>query len=126
MFYLFATILLNTFIYVLFKFFTKYRINSLNAIVFNYWTCVITGCLFYGDMPVSTSSLAEPWVGWAVANGFIFIGLFNLMSYCTRHYGVTTTTIANKLSLVIPVVISMILYNEQASVLKIGGILLAI
>lgn len=126
MFFLLATILTNTIIYLVFKSFTKFGVNSPNAVVFNYWTCVVTGSLYYGSFPVSTYSASEPWFGWAVANGFIFIALFNLMSYCTRKFGVTITTVANKLSLVIPVLFSFLLYNEEASMLKIAGIMLAI
>jgi drug/metabolite transporter (DMT)-like permease len=48
------------------------------------------------------------------------------MSYCTRQYGVTAATVPNKLSLVIPVLFSIALYNEEVSMLKIGGVLLAI
>lgn len=126
MFYLIATILLNTIIYIIFSFFTKLRINSLNAIVFNYWVCVITGSVFYGSFPVGAASASQSWFLWAVINGFIFIGLFRLMSYCTSNYGITTTTIANKLSLVIPVLFSVFLYHEHATWVKILGILIAI
>lgn len=126
MFYLVATVILNTLIYIIFSFFTKFRINSLNAIVFNYWTCVVTGCVFYGSMPLGASSITEPWFTWSVINGLIFIGMFNLMSYCTRQYGITITTISNKLSLVIPVVFSIFLYNEPATFLKILGVIIAL
>lgn len=126
MFYLFATILLNVFIFLIFKIFPKYKVTSLYAIVFNYWTCVVTGSLFYGSFPVSEHSPDYSWFWWALFNGGYFISLFNLMSYCTRRYGVTAATVPNKLSLVIPVLFSIALYNEEVSVLKIGGVLLAI
>jgi uncharacterized membrane protein len=57
--------------------------------------------------------------------GSIFLPLFVLMAYCTKVDGITTMTIANKLSLVIPVLFSVLLYHEQLSALKIAGILMA-
>lgn len=126
MFYLFATILLNVLIFVIFKLYPKYGVNSVYAIVFNYWTCVITGSLFYGSFPVGVNSIQYPWFWWSVMNGLLFIALFNLMSYSTRRYGVTTTTVANKLSLVIPVLFSIAVYREEVPLLKIAGILLAV
>ena len=57
--------------------------------------------------------------------GGMLISLFNLIAYCTKKEGITTTTVANKLSLVIPVVFSLWLYNEQLTVIKLLGIILA-
>ena len=125
MFYLIATILCNAILTVIFKLFEKFGVNTLQAIVFNYWTCVITGSIFLGSFPISAASTSEPWLPWALLAGAGFIGLFNLLGYCTQKDGITTTTVANKISLVIPVLFSVLLYGETATWLKIIGILLA-
>lgn len=125
MFYLLATILLNTVLFVFFKVFPRYKIDTLQAIVVNYWTCVVTGSVFMGAFPVGVHSIHYAWLPWALLMGGLFISIFNLLGYSTIKDGITTTTIANKLSLVIPVLFSLFLYSEKMTVLKGIGIALA-
>ncbi|OSZ78041.1 hypothetical protein CAP35_07170 [Chitinophagaceae bacterium IBVUCB1] len=126
MIYLLLTILLNAVLFILFKLFPAYRINTLQAIVVNYITCVVTGCLFLGEMPVTINSPSQAWFPWALAMGCMYIGLFNFIAYCTSTYGVGTASVANKLSLVIPVAASIWLYDERLSVINIIGIIIAL
>lgn len=125
MFYLIATILLNTLLSAILKILPRYNINALQSIVVNYWVCVITGSLFIGSFPIAATSVGQPWFPWSLLMGAGFIFVFNLLAYSTKMEGVTTATIANKLSLVIPVVASILLYNDYMSGSKIAGILLA-
>lgn len=126
MFYLVAVVCLNVLLFTLFKLFPKYSVNTLQAIVVNYWVCVATGSIYLGSFPVSANSINEPWWGWVLFLGLLFISMFNLLAYSTKQEGITTTIISNKLSLVIPVVISIILYSESVTWLKVIGVLLAI
>lgn len=125
MFYLVATILLNTVLFVFFKVFPKYKVDTLQAIVVNYWTCVVTGSIFMGGFPIGANSIQYTWLPWALLMGGLFISIFNLLGYSTVKDGITTTTIANKLSLVIPVLFSLFLYSEKMNWLKGIGIALA-
>ncbi len=125
MFYLIATILLNVLISVLFKLFPKYKIDTLQAIVANYCVCVVTGCIAIGHIPFSGATLRADWLPWGLLMGCAFIAIFNMLAYSTRVDGITTTIIASKLSLVIPVVFSLIVYKEHTTIAKIIGVLLA-
>jgi drug/metabolite transporter (DMT)-like permease len=125
MIYLFATILLNVGLAVLFKLFPRFSIDTLQAIVVNYIVCVITGCFFLGNFPIQTNSIQQEWAPWAILMGVCFFSLFFLIGFCTKKEGITTTTIANKLSLVISVAFSIVLYGEQISMMKIAGVLIA-
>lgn len=125
MIYLIATILLNTFLFALFKLFPKFKVDGLQAIVVNYFVCVITGSFFLGKFPVSSQSVQQPWFIWSLVMGALFIALFNLIAWRTKEDGMTTTTIANKLSLVIPVLFSVWLYDEHIGPLKWMGVALA-
>lgn len=124
--YLVAVILLNTLIFTLFKLFPRYGIDALQAITVNYSVCVITGVVVSGNNPFQINTLGEPWLSSALILGVLLIVLFNLLSYSTKVEGVTVTTITNKLSIVIPVIFSYILYNEEIGPLKIAGIILAV
>lgn len=116
---------MNVAISAILKLFGKYDINSLQAIVVNYCVCVVTGCIFTGNIPFNQTTLHAPWLPWTLLMGVSFISIFNLMAHCTHTNGITTMVLANKLSLVIPVIAALIMYHEDASAVKIIGILLA-
>src|ERR1043165_1447223 len=98
MLYLLLAILLTAYLIVAFKIFERYKVDSLQAIVANYWICVATGSVFVGHFPIGTGSFTQPWIYWSMLMGVAFISIFNLIAYCTKEDGITTTTIANKLS----------------------------
>jgi drug/metabolite transporter (DMT)-like permease len=125
MIYLLLTVLLNALLAVIFKLFDRFKVDNLQAIVINYWVCVTTGSLFLGDFPICAESIAQPWCPLALLMGAGFILVFNLFAFCTKTEGITTATIANKLSLVIPVLFSVFLYSEKLSLIHILGILIA-
>jgi drug/metabolite transporter (DMT)-like permease len=102
----------------------RFRIPVFQAIVFNYITCVITGCLVNGSVPLN--AVHTPWFAWGGLAGCIFIGLFNIIAITTQKIGVAVASVANKLSLVIPFMFSIYLYNEDITWLKIVGILVAL
>jgi len=102
----------------------RFGIPVFQAIVFNYITCVITGCLVNGSVPVR--SVNEPWFLWGGLAGCIFISLFHIIAITTQKIGVAVASVANKLSLVIPFVFSIYLYREGVTWIKIAGIAIAL
>jgi drug/metabolite transporter (DMT)-like permease len=126
MLYLFLSILLNAYLGILFAYFKKYKIDIFQAIVFNYGICVLTGSIFLGTFPVQPHILAEPYFRWALAMGFLFISVFNLIGISSVKVGITITQTSNKLSFVIPVLFSYFLYQEQITPIKIAGIAAAL
>jgi drug/metabolite transporter (DMT)-like permease len=54
--------------------------------------------------------------------GCLFISLFNLIALTAQKLGVAVASVANKLSLVIPFVFSLYLYNESSTWIKFAGI----
>lgn len=125
MWFLAAVILLNTYLAIIFKLFPRFGINALQAIVVNYWICVITGSLVNGSFPISTESLGQAWLPYAMIMGLFFITLFNLIAWSTAKSGITPTAVANKLSLVIPALFAVIWYHESFDGWKIAGVILA-
>lgn len=125
MLYLIAIVLLNVLLFSIFKMFPKYGISPLQAIAVNYWVCVLTGTMVLSKGIEPILSFNYSWIYWALFLGSMLIALFNLIAYSTKVEGMTTTTIANKLSLVIPVLFAAWLYQEHFGVGKILGILIA-
>jgi drug/metabolite transporter (DMT)-like permease len=121
------TILAFNVLIIFFKLFCKYGIDNLQALIVNYF---VAGGLsiYYSQQPFSLEYiLNSAWIYHAAIIGILFIVTFNLYAIGTQKVGIAITTIANKLSLLIPVGIALILYpNEQLTFLKIIGFIMAI
>lgn len=126
MIYLIGSIVLTSYLTLAFKMLGRLNIPVLQSIVFNYWTCVAMGSVVNGHFPLGKQTLSEPWFMWSCIMGVIFFSLFNLVAFVTQRISVAVASVANKLSLVIPFIFSLYLYNEQAGWLKITGIVLAL
>ncbi|MBX2907819.1 MAG: hypothetical protein KF744_17365 [Taibaiella sp.] len=126
MIYLALALLFNVIVSSVLKLFPRYEINSLQAISVNYAVCVVTGIVFTDTNPFTVAVLGTSWLPWALATGVVFIGIFYLMAYCTKVEGMAATVIANKLSLVIPVAFSMMVYGETTGIIKGTGLLMAL
>jgi drug/metabolite transporter (DMT)-like permease len=124
--FLIASIILTAWLTISFKIIARLGINNLQAIVYNYMVCVITGSIVNGSFPVNASLVQQTWLPWALVMGCGFISLFNLAAFTVQKIGVAVATVAYKLSLVIPFVFSIYLYHEKATALKIAGVALAL
>lgn len=126
MIYLILSIVFTSYLTLSFKVVERFKIPVFQAIVFNYLTCVVTGSIVNGSFPFTAATAGEPWAMWAGIMGTMFIVIFNVIGYTTQKIGVAVASVANKLSLVIPFVFSLYLYNEKATALKIAGIIIAL
>jgi len=123
---LIGSIVLTSYLTLSFKITGRLNINTFQAIVFNYFSCVVTGSLFNGYFPVNSTNLQQPWFPWALLMGVMFITIFNVVGFTTQQLGVAVASVANKLSLVIPFIFSIYLYNEPVTLLKVLGIIMAL
>jgi drug/metabolite transporter (DMT)-like permease len=123
---LIGSIILTSYLTLCFKVTGQLKINTFQAIVFNYITCVVTGSIFNGYFPVNSRNLQQPWFPWAVLMGGMFIIIFNIVAFTTQRLGVAVASVANKLSLVIPFIFSIYLYHEPITFLKVLGIITAL
>ena len=126
MIYLLGSIVLTSYLTLSFKAVEQFGIPLFQAIVFNYLTCVVTGSVVNGSFPINQSAVQQPWFMWAGIMGCMFISIFNLVGFTTQKLGVAVASVANKLSLMIPFVFSLYLYNEKATGLKVAGIIIAL
>jgi drug/metabolite transporter (DMT)-like permease len=126
MLFLLGSIILTSWLTLSFKVVERFNIPVFQAIVFNYITCVITGSFVNGEFPVNSSTFSESWFKWSLLMGLMFVSIFNLVGFCAQKMGVAVTSVANKLSLVIPFIFSIYLYKEAATGLKIMGVVIAL
>lgn len=112
---------------VIFKFFEKFNINNLQALIVNY---AVAGCLgmYFSSTPFTIQTVFESaWVFHAMLIGLLFVTTFNLFAMGTQKVGVAITTITNNLSLIIPVGFALCFYpDENTTLFKIIGIILAV
>jgi drug/metabolite transporter (DMT)-like permease len=126
LFFLFLSILFSTGLFVIFKYFGIYKIDVLKAIFVNYIVAFSMGFLLAErQIPIAEIPL-EPWFTGALFLGALFVSVFFVMAMTAQKNGVSVTSIAGKMSVVVPVIFGIILYNESATFLKLVGILIAL
>ena len=120
------SVLCSSLIFVIFKLFDTYKVQTLYAIVVNYIVACITGLLFY-PAPISLQGVTtQQWFMPTAALGVLFILIFNIMAKSSQLNGVGVTSVATKMSLVIPVLFAVLYYNDTLSTWQVIGILLAL
>jgi len=126
MIYLALSILISSLLFVIFKLFDLYKVNTLQAIVVNYIIALAFG-YFLSEISVEIRQIPEQsWFLGAFSLGFLFILIFNVMAITAQKNGLSVASVAGKMSVVIPVVFGIIIYKESAEPLKILGIVLAL
>ncbi|WP_411031008.1 EamA family transporter [Spongiimicrobium sp. 3-5] len=126
MFDLALSVLFSSLIFVIFKLFSNYKVETFYAIIVNYMVACLVGLFFYkGDIAL-TEIPTKPWFLGTVALGLLFILVFNIMAQTSQKIGVSVASVATKMSLVIPVLFGLFLYEEKLGTLKGIGIVLAL
>lgn len=119
------TIVVNGLIGVLFKLFKTYEVDNLQAIIVNYFVCVITGTVVYQQAVVTMDVINQPWFPFAVILSFLFIFIFNVVAMTVQRLGILVTTLFQKMSLVWPTIFGIIVYSESTGFFKLLGIIFA-
>ena len=126
MIYLLLSIVFSTSLFVIFKYFDIFKIDTLKAIVVNYIVAFILGFVL-AEIDFSVAELpSQPWFFGAMTLGLLFVSIFFVMALTAQRNGVSVVSVAGKMSVVIPVIFGVVLYNESLSAIKIIGIVLAV
>lgn len=128
MVFLILSILANAAIFFLFKLFDRYGVQTLPAIVVNYFVAFTIGVLVVPDMSLALSNVLEfpRWFWGGISLGVLFIIVFNLTGTTARVIGVSVTTIASKMSLALAVLLFVwVDPNERLTLTKGVAILVA-
>ncbi len=124
MIYLLLCIISNAGILVVFKIAGNKQLDSFRIILINYITAAILGFTI-GGLP-EKSDINAGWLPMAVTIGILFILVFFVIALSTQRAGMAVTSVAAKMSVVIPITFSLLYFHEQVSILKITGLLLAL
>jgi len=126
MLHLLLSVLFSSAIFIVFKLFGTYKINTLQAIVFNYFTAFTIGILSHENAINYIELPSKPWFIGAIVLASLFISVFNVMAITSQKNGVSVAAVAGKMAVVIPVLFGVFLYKENLTTQKILGIVLAL
>lgn len=124
MLFLVSGILCNIAILLIVRGFKRYEVEAFPAIVVNYFVAASLSLFFTssGGIFFSASHLWLP----SLVLGVLFVSVFYLISLTTERIGISVASVANKMSVVIPVALAFLLYGDSITWLKITGIVLAL
>lgn len=120
--YVFCSMLLG----FIFKLYPRYKVDTFQAIVVNYITCVCCGWLHLGHFPYAHGENAANWLPYALFLGIVFISGFNGAAFTVRYFGVTVSQIMQKMSILLTVPFAVLVYHESSGAAKVTGFLLAL
>ena len=122
---LILSILFATSIFVTFKQLDRYKADIFNVIVVNYLVATALGFWLSPPAVSFNEVISSPWLAMSILIGCLFIINFFLIGRSSARAGIAVTTIASKMSMVLPILFSMLYYQENISPVKIAGITMA-
>lgn len=126
MIYIVLNILASVLLLGIFKLFDKYKINTFHAIIVNYFAAASTGLAFSQNNYELNVLFQSSWIYICIPLGFLLISIFYIISLTTQKISISVASVANKMSVVMPVLFSVIILHETLNLLKILGIILAL
>ncbi|NNJ81579.1 MAG: EamA/RhaT family transporter, partial [Flavobacteriaceae bacterium] len=103
MIFLLLSVLSSTVIFVTFKLFDRFKVNTLHAIVVNYIVASLCGIIAFEGVVDPIDIVNKDWFVYTAVLGLLFIIIFNLMAITTQRSGLSVVSVATKMSLVIPI-----------------------
>lgn len=134
MHFLLLCILSSTAIFVIFKTISRFNIPAFPVIVINYLVATILGFIIYTGDNGPASIFGSRWLPISIIIGIMFILMFFLVAYSTRKAGISVTTVASKMSVIFPIIFSLVidpsdrltLLKSAAVISALGGVVLTV
>ncbi|WP_022666708.1 hypothetical protein [Desulfospira joergensenii] len=124
MIHLFLSIACSTSILILFKVLERRKIRLLLPIMINYMTAAGLGLILNQGRGITAPAGIPSWFFMSALTGMLLIGLFFIIGLSTQKAGIAVTTIATKMSVVIPMLFSILYFQEGFTPLKCFGIVM--
>nr|MBC7611720.1 EamA/RhaT family transporter [Pseudopedobacter sp.] len=124
MIYIIFAIFCSVVVSVNFKLFKRYYTNAYQAIVFNYPTAALF-CYFFFKPDLSAKPTIENWLLFLVI-AVLLISIFYFIGKSIETSGIVLTSIAQRLSLIIPVISAFLIFGETSTTVKIIGLIIGL
>lgn len=134
MIYIVLATFTSVLMFVIVRLFENYRAHTLYALMFNYLSAFLAG-LWHGSLYLSSkgssffqSAFVLPKSVWGLTltEGILFIIVFYWISQTIRYYGMAVASVANKMSLIFPVLSAHILFAEPLGFARWIGLAVAV
>ncbi len=119
-------IVFSSSLFVIFKLFNRYKVQTLFAIIMNYFVAGVFSTFFYHGSIRFVELPEKSWFLPTISLGLLFITVFYITARTAQQIGVSVASVSSKMSLVIPVLAGVILYKEDLNFIKVFGIVLAL
>lgn len=126
MIYLLLSIIFNAILFIIVKLFAKFNIDALQALIINYIVAFVVGLFFLENQINPKEIVQQNWFTGSLFLGFIFISTFYVTTITSQRNGLSVAAVASKMSVIIPVTLGVLLYDEQLNWIKTTGIILAL
>jgi drug/metabolite transporter (DMT)-like permease len=109
MHFLILCILSSTGIFIVFRSLERFSIPSFPIIVINYLTATVLGFAINRTGFDIQTIINSNWLSMSILIGILFILMFFLVALSSRRAGISVTTVAAKMSVILPIIFSMVL-----------------
>ena len=123
--YLLLSVVFSTFINLVFKWFSVFKVNKIQAILVNYLVCFSIGFVLSGDFNL-LKIIGSDWFKYSIILGSLFVAIFLSMAMTTEKYGVSVNAVSAKMSVIIPVLFAYVYNSERLTIQFVVGILLSL
>ncbi|MBQ9958734.1 MAG: hypothetical protein IJP01_00095 [Oscillospiraceae bacterium] len=105
----------------------KYVHAKKGMLVCNYMVCSLMGAAFAGFGSLLPQSAALPrTLAMGALNGVLYLAGFLMLQWCVGRYGVVMSSVFMRMGLLVPLVLSILLFHEQPSLTQTIGFGIAI
>jgi uncharacterized membrane protein len=117
-------------LYLIMRSYPRFKVNSFQAIVFNYLACIGTGLTLTPDLGQfnDVAWTSAPTL-FTLALGILFIVVFSSIGATSQKVGVSAASLASNMSLIIPVTFGLFVFknaNKEFTFLNYTGLVLAL
>jgi len=118
------SILSSTGIFIIFKSIDQFDLPAFPVIIVNYLTAAGLGFLISRSSPLSAFHSGSDWLPLGIIVGVLFILMFFLVGYSSRKAGISVTTVASKMSVIFPILFSLMIdISDRLTLLKSAAII---
>ncbi|MBK7965992.1 MAG: EamA/RhaT family transporter [Bacteroidetes bacterium] len=117
---------LSAILYVILKYFQVFKINNLQGLTFNYMTASSFAFFSNFEKNIDCFNHCESFLIYGLGIGLLFISVFYTAALTAQHAGITATSIAGKMSMVIPIIFGLWYFGDQLTPIRTLGIFTAL
>jgi drug/metabolite transporter (DMT)-like permease len=127
MIYLILAVLSSTLVSLVIRIGGKYTDRNLAMLSANYLVCIVLACVYtgFGKVLIHTEGTTLS-IGLGAINGFLYLAGFALLQINTRKNGVVMSSTFMRLGVLVPTVLSVLIFGEKPELLQVIGFVIAL